>query len=305
MLTRTLSRNLNPTKHLLGRSFGYKYTNRTIIRPKEQPFIPYTREQIKQMRENPTFEVELKESQEQTQEEQIAKKHFDNFANDQNPKNHLELIIQNDSEAYDPIYEEITSSQKTPPFTVFHTTSNPLPYISGTYGNIKGSVKKLKPTVDLIKGMHLYDAMSTMEMTRKRAAAPIFRALNMVRNHALGVGLNQDHLWVKSIELQKKTRLKNIYYHAMGKSGILKRDFSRVKITLEEKSPEQIFKLFITGQAPNGLVKLWRQYFQENDYDLEDIRKFQFVLTSKGRQQRRLMIKRRAQKMQDDFLVSF
>jgi hypothetical protein len=62
--------------------------------------------------------------------------------------------------------------------------------IHGTYGSIKGSVKKLKPTVELILKKHLYDAMTEMEACPKIASTPIFRALNMVRNHALQVGMN-------------------------------------------------------------------------------------------------------------------
>jgi hypothetical protein len=143
-----------------------------------------------------------------------------------------------------------------------------------------------------------------MEACPKRAAEPIFRALNMVRNHALGVGMNQDHLWVQGAELQKQKRRKSIYYHAMGKGGIMKRDWSRVKITLEEKPIDEIFRLVISGHSPPGLAMLWRQRFERENADYETIRKFQFILTSKGRQQRRLMIKRKAQKLQDEFQVS-
>lgn len=45
---------------------------------------------------------------------------------------------------------------------------------------------------------------------------------------------------------------------------------------------------------PPGLAKKWREFLREKDVDLETIRKFQFLLTAKGRQQRQLMIKRQA-----------
>jgi hypothetical protein len=40
---------------LLSRSYT-KFTQRTIIRPEQKPFIPYTRQQLKLMRENPSYE---------------------------------------------------------------------------------------------------------------------------------------------------------------------------------------------------------------------------------------------------------
>jgi hypothetical protein len=109
---------------------------------------------------------------------------------------------------------------------------------------------------------------------------------------------------VKSAELQKQKRRKGIYYHAMGKGGMMKRDWSRVKITLEEKPVDEIFRMIISGQAPPGMAKMWRDRFERENADFETIRKFQFILTSKGRQQRKLMIKRKAQKLQNEFLVS-
>jgi ribosomal protein L22 len=253
------------------------------------------------IRENPNYEQELKEAEEKERKEKFEALHFNNFSNDQNPDNFVELMIKD--KPYDAIYEEITLKEKEAPFTVFHTVKPPRPYVTGTYGNIKGSVKKLKPTVRKIIGLHLYDAMAEMEITQKRAAGPIFKALNMVRNHALGAGMNQDHLWVKEAVLQKHKRRKGLYYHAMGRSGLMKRDWSRVLIKLEEKAPEDIFKMYIEGSVPKGLASLWRKQFYENDFDLETVRKFQFILTAKGRQQRREMIKRKTHMIQDQFLV--
>lgn len=214
-------------------------------------------------------------------------------------------MIEDQSATYNPIFEEITSKQTQNPQWIEHTRPIANKAIAGTYGSIKGSVKKMKPVVNQILKKHLFDAMSEMEACPKKCSVKIFRALNMVRNHALGAGMNEDHLWIKGAELQKQKRRKALYYHAMGKSGTMKRDWSRVKITLEEKPVDEIFKMFISGQAPTGMAKLWRDRFEKDNTDYETIRKFQFILTSKGRQQRRLMIKRRAQKLQDEFLVRF
>lgn len=300
MLSRILRR-ANKVQNI-SRPFGLKFTQRTIIAPDQDPFIPYTRDQIKQMRENPNFERELREAQELKKKQEHKKLHFDYFSNDSNPENYVSLNLQID-ENYDPIEDEIKSLRQKQPFTIFHTRKKELPNITGTYGSIKGSVKKLKPTVRQFIGLHLYDAMAEMQDSRKKASLPLFRALNMVRNHALNVGMEQDHLWVKLASLEKQKRRKGIYYHAMGKGGMMKKDWSRVKITLEEKPVSEIYKMMISGDAPKGLAKLWREKIYEANENLDVVRKFQFLLTAKGRQQRREMIRRKAHILQDQFLV--
>lgn len=172
MLSRILKRSTNNlnipnlVNKKLSQSFGLKFTQRTIIAPVQDPFIPYTREQIKEMRENPNFEKELREAQQKEKQEAHDQLHLNYFANDSNEQNHIKLKIQYD-ENYDPIEDEITSLKQDHPFTVFHTQKKPLPSITGTYGSIKGSVKKLKPTVRQFIGLHLYDAMAEMQESQK------------------------------------------------------------------------------------------------------------------------------------------
>lgn len=64
----------------------------------------------------------------------------------------------------------------------------------------------------------------------------------------------------------------------------MKRDWCRVKIVLEEKPTNEVVKRIISGEAPPGIAKLWRDSLEKEDADYEKIRKFQFILTSKGRQ---------------------
>lgn len=289
-------------KGMLSKSFGLKFTKRTVIAPVEDPFIPYTREQIKFMKENPNYEQELREAEEKKQREQHEQLHFGNYSNDQNPANRITVELKVDQE-YNPIDDEITAYKQDHPFTVFHTSKKPLPFITGTYGTVKGSVKKLKPTVRQMIGLHLYDAMGEMQESEKRASERLFNALNMVRSHAVNVGMEQDHLWVKSAELQMQKRRKSLYYHARGRFGFMKRDWCRVKITLEEKPVSEIYKMLIGGEAPKGLAKIWRDKIYEDDENLEVVRKFQFLVSAKGRQQRREMIRRKTHKLQDQFLV--
>ena len=101
-----LSSNLTTS---LVRNFGARFTQRTIIRPEQTPFIPYTRDQLKQMQENPHFEQELLASRANAKEQQVRELHFDHFSNDQNPANYLDLIVEDNTATFNPIEEEITS----------------------------------------------------------------------------------------------------------------------------------------------------------------------------------------------------
>ena len=110
---------------------------------------------------------------------------------------------------------------------------------------------------------------------------------------------------MKTVELERQWRNKSIYYHAKGRAGMMKKDWSRLKITLQIMPAEELYRMFISGNAPLGIARDWRNYFQANKVNLNVIRSFQFMLTSKGRQQQREMIKRKTHQLQDSLLVSF
>ena len=183
------------------RSFGTRFTQRLLIAPTQNPIMPYTREQIRLMRENPNFERELFEKKQAAKAAAVQSLHFNHYANDLNPANFLDLIVEDSSQKGDLVYHQILSKETPPPLWIEHTRPVPNKSIAGTYGSIKGSAKKIKPVVKLILKKHLYDAMTEMETCPKKCSEKIFRALNMVRNHALGVGMNEHHLWVKGAEI--------------------------------------------------------------------------------------------------------
>ena len=294
-------KSLTKLKQPLWRCFTIQDRATTIIRPQKNVFIPYDREMLKIINENPQYFEELKDKA--TIEAKLAKENaaLQIKCNDNNPSNFIKLnIIENRVSA---IEEEIESKRTDQPFIVLHKTKEPNPWAKGTYGTIRGSVKRVLPVASLCSKLHIEDALQAMEDSPKKCAIRIKNALNMVMHAAIQKGFNGDHLWVKCIQVQRQWRNKDIYYAARGKSGKMRRDWSRVYIELEEKPVQEIYRLFIEGNMPAGLSRKWRDFLREKDSDLETIRKFQFLLTSKGRQQRRLMIKRQAQKMQDEFLV--
>lgn len=46
----------------------------------------------------------------------------------------------------------------------------------------------------------------------------------------------------------------------------------------------EVVKSMISGETPPGIAKIWRDSLEKENADYEKVRKFQFILTSKGRQ---------------------
>jgi len=284
----------------MARSFAIANRATTVIRPVKTPLIPYTRAELARLRENPNLLEEIKIERKMQEIERVNSLHFNMYGNDKNPENHIKLEIVKPVSA---VQDEVLSKKKDSPFIIIHKKPEENPYVEGTYGSIDGSLKKLMPLANLLQKKYILDAIEDMEKSRKKASEKFINALRMVRDHAKTRGLNPDHLWIKFAILEKQDRSRGIYYHARGRHGKMTMDNCRIKIRLEQKPPEQMFRLYIEGKIPAGLAQVWRDQLKESNSDLETIRRFQFILTAKGRQQRREMIKRRVDKMMLEFVV--
>lgn len=285
----------------LTRFFSLRANNKTLILPRDTA-MKYTREDIIRLKENANWKKELEQKIQVQKEKEIKEKKHGYYFNEENEKNRIQVKINKRSEDQIKIPEP---QEKKIPFIIHFKKEEAPIIISGKLGRVKGSTKKINPVIKQIRGLHLFDAMSLMQTTHKRSADSIFRALRMTRTHALNMGKSDVRLFVKEAVVEKQFRSKRVYYHAKMKTGMMFKDYSRLVIKLEEKKPRDFFKMFIAGKAPPALAKLWREQLLESDASYEKIKQLQFVLTAKGRQQRREMIKRRAYKTQSVLKVAF
>lgn len=68
---------------------------------------------------------------------------------------------------------------------------------------------------------------------------------------------------------------------------------SQVRITLEEKPIKNMYKELLVGKTPPALAFKLREQFLKNNADYETLKKYSFVLTARGRQQKRMIFKRK------------
>ena len=106
----------------------------------------------------------------------------------------------------------------------------------------------------------------------------------MVKDHAINRGMKEFRLFVKFAITNRQTRLKGIRYHAKMKRGLMKRDWSSLRITLEEKPIKDFFKLIVGGKCPPSLTLEWKKKMQPMKGQSNLYKKFQFLLTSRGKQ---------------------
>jgi len=64
-------------------------------------------------------------------------------------------------------------------------------------------------------------------------------------------------------------------------------------VILYEKPVKQLYKEMLGGKTAPVLAYAMRQRLLQQNADYEEIRENQWILTSKGRQQRKLMLKRK------------
>ena len=155
-------------------------------------------------------------------------------------------------------------------------------------------MKKLWPIVSVIRRLHVEDAIGALENMRKKPAEWVKNVIKAGVRNAINIkGMSEDRLYLKQIILGKNTGVKGIRYHAKGKAGRMLRQKSQITVVIEEKTVEQLYKIIMTGKFSRGIASILRTMLLTQNAGYQEIRKIQNLLTAKGRQQQKLMYKRK------------
>jgi hypothetical protein len=74
--------------------------------------------------------------------------------------------------------------------------------------------------------------------------------------------------------------------------GFIRQPITSICLTMEEKGPEDMFKLTMQGKAPAGVGSVFRSILYQNDCSFEMVKQFAHMTTSHGRHYRKTQFKR-------------
>lgn len=277
------------------RSFAGIGTSFTLPIHKIKPIKQiYTRDFLENYSRNPNFEADqLIENKEK------LKKDYENYllnheANDKNSKNLIQ--VKQKSLFFLPEHKfqpkTLFSQQELPLYSLVQPRI-PKILIEGVRRKVPSKLKKLIGPMKSIIGLHYYDALALMGSRNRKSMKYISRTLIQVKNHAINRGFDETRLYVVEALTGKHKRNFGVRYHGKGRAGRIKHDLCQLRIKLEEKTYEDLYKRMYAGKTPPMLAYALRQKLLENNAGYEEIRKYSWVLTGKGRQQHKLMLKRR------------
>ena len=102
-------------------------------------------------------------------------------------------------------------------------------------------------------------------------------------------------MFVKEIICGKGCLGKRLNIQGRGKYGIIRIPKCSVKIKLEEKTPEDWYKLILSGKSPEGAGYLLKTMMVQSDVDFAAVNRLSQITTSKGRHYRKTQFKRLVQ----------
>ncbi|MFC4290928.1 50S ribosomal protein L22 [Sphingorhabdus arenilitoris] len=104
---------------------------------------------------------------------------------------------------------------------------------------IRGSAQKLNLLAALIRGRKVDEALSILKFSKKGMAQDVSKVLasaiaNAENNHNLDV----DALFVKEASVGKALSMKRFHARARGRSSLIVKPFSRLRIVVREQEEE-------------------------------------------------------------------
>lgn len=101
--------------------------------------------------------------------------------------------------------------------------------------NYRQSPRKVRLVANLIKGLHINDALTELDFLAKRAALPLQKLIkSAVANAVNNDGKKEESLIIKNITVDKGLTLKRFMPVSRGSAHPIHKHTSRVNVTLTE-----------------------------------------------------------------------
>ena len=138
-----------------------------------------------------------------------------------------------------------------------------------------------------VRKKHIYDALSIIANNEKKGGPIIKSVLEAARVNAVKKGMAEERLFVKEVVIGKKLGAKKIDIRARGKFGMIHAPISSVRVVLEEKTPEEFYKMMISGNCPSSVGYVFKKMLYQSDADFDQVKDLSYMTTSAGRFYRR------------------
>lgn len=144
-----------------------------------------------------------------------------------------------------------------------------------------------------LKKRHVLDAINRLERSQRKVPKLLIRTFYNLLDHAKRQGLNPTRLWVHGCLIGLTKRYRSTRYAAKGRGYKEKRDFCQVKVILWEKPENEFYEEIAVGEAAPAISNLVRFILKKQDASHKELARFTGVTTARGKQQARLIFKRK------------
>jgi large subunit ribosomal protein L22 len=102
--------------------------------------------------------------------------------------------------------------------------------------NLSVSPKKLRPILDVVRGMPANEALTTLQFLPSPAAADVAKVVrSAVANAENNLNLDPEDLRIVSIYADEGIKLRRILPHPRGRAGLIHKRHSHITVVVGEK----------------------------------------------------------------------
>lgn len=139
----------------------------------------------------------------------------------------------------------------------------------------------------VVRKKHIYDALQLIQNVNKKGGPLVKSVLEAARANAVKKGMAEERLFVKECIVGRALGMRKMDIRARGKFGMIHLPKSSIRVVLEEKQPEDFYKMLVKGDCPPAVGHIFRKMLFQNDANFDKVRQLSFMTTSKGRYYRR------------------
>ena len=177
-------------------------------------------------------------------------------------------------------------------FPAFADSEVKPPIVEDRTKNIPYSHWKLNDWAKLVRGKHIIEALKIAEKIDKKGGPVLKELLLKVKELGIQKGYNPDLFYVQRAIVGRGVRSRVIHIKARGKTGVWTRPKSSLVVALEEKPIKKMIEDVLVGETPPWIGEIFRRRLFKSNANFEDLRRYSFMTTSRGRHYRRTQFKR-------------